>query len=94
MSIGFWRDLSVIWLSLFCFIGLLIPIAILYFVVRGMQALHNKVQPLFPKAQRISQVVRAQTDRLSQQVAEPVIQAHGRYARTRTWLQTLWPHGK
>ncbi len=91
---AFWRDLSVIWLSLFCFIGLLIPIAVLYFAVRGMQALHHKVQPLFPKAQGISGMVRTQTSRMSQRVAEPVIQAHASYAKTKTRLQTLWPHNK
>ncbi len=94
MSIAFWRDLSVVWLSLFCFIALVIPIVILYFVVRGMNYVQGKVHMLFQKAQGISRLVRVQTDRISDKVAEPVIQAHGRFAKTRTWLQSIWADGK
>lgn len=91
MGIAFWRDISVIWLSLFCFIALIIPIAILYFAVRGMNALQAKVLPLFRKGQAFSGAVRTRTERISQQVAEPVIQINSRYTKTRTRLQKLWP---
>jgi hypothetical protein len=94
MSIPFWRDISVIWLSLFCFVALVIPIVILYFAVRGMNILQAKVQPLFQKAQSISRAVRIRADSISEKIAEPVIQTHSRYTKTRTWLQKLWVNGE
>jgi len=91
MSLAFWRDISVIWFSLFCFIALVIPIVILYFAVRGMNILQAKVLPLLHKAQEISGLMRTQTDRMSQRVVEPVIQINSRYTKTKTRLQKLWP---
>ncbi|MCX6044236.1 MAG: hypothetical protein NT075_03935 [Chloroflexi bacterium] len=94
MSIALWRDISVVWLSLFCFVALVIPIVILYFAVRGMNFVQVKVHQLFQKAQGISRMVRVQTEGISEKVADPVIQVHGRFAQTRTWLQSLWADGK
>jgi hypothetical protein len=94
MSIAFWRDISVVWLSLFCFVALVIPIVILYFAVRGMNFVQVKVHMLFQKAQGISRMVRVRTESISEKVAAPVIQAHGRFAKTRTWLQSIWADGK
>ena len=94
MSIALWRDISVVWLSLFCFVALVIPIVILYFAVRGMNFVQEKTHMLFLKAQGISQIVRVRTESISEKVAKPVIQAHGSFAKTRTWLQSLWADGK
>ncbi len=94
MSVAFWRDISVIWLSLFCFVALVIPIVILYFAVRGMNFVQVKTHMLFQKAQGISRLVSVQTESISEKVAEPVIQAHSRFAKTRIWLQSLWADGK
>lgn len=94
MSLAFWRDLSVIWLSLFCFIALVIPLVALYFAVRGMNALQRKVTPLVELAQKYSRIVRMETEKISNKVVEPIIQINGRYTKTITWLQSLWANGK
>lgn len=90
MNISFWRDLSIIWLSLFCFIGLAIPLVAFYFMVRGMNALQSRVVPLFRKTQDITRMVRLRTEQGSEQVATPIIHAQRRYTQTSTWLQKLW----
>jgi len=90
MSISFWRDLSIIWLSLFCFIGLAIPLVAFYFMVRGMNALQARVVPLLRKTQDISHMVRLRTEQTSEQIATPIIHAQRRYTQTSTWLQKLW----
>ncbi len=94
MTIAFWRDLSIIWLSLFCFIALIIPIGVLYFVVRGMNFLQSKLTPLLRTAHHYSQIVRIQSENVSHKVAEPVVQANLHYTKTSTWLQSLWVDGK
>lgn len=89
MELGFWRDLSVIWLSLFCFIGLLIPIAALYFVVRGVHALHGGVQRLTQRGQTVSSQVRGQVNQASARVDEQAVRFQGRVRRTEAILRKL-----
>ena len=36
MELAFWRNIAIVWLSLFCFVGLIIPLVIGYFAVRGL----------------------------------------------------------
>lgn len=89
MEVAFWRDLSVIWLSLFCFVTLVLPIAALYFVVRGMDWLHRKSYTLAKQAQGLSGKVRIQSGRISNQVSEPVIRLNVRAKRFEGFLRNL-----
>lgn len=89
MEVAFWRDLSVIWLSLFCFVMLVIPLAALYFVVRGMDWLHRKSYTLAKQAQGLSGKVRVQSARVSTQVSEPVIRFNVRAKRFESFLRNL-----
>ena len=89
--LAFWRDLSIVWLSLFCFIGLALPLVILYFAVRGMNALHEKSYQLLLRAQAMSSQVPRQTERTAAQVSEPVIQFQKRVKRVETFIQSLRP---
>lgn len=81
MSLELWRDLAVIWLSLLCFIGSMIPLAIFYFAVRGMHAVNSRTRPLLYKAQSYSRMAREQTDAASERIARPVARAGGQVAR-------------
>ena len=92
--LAFWRDLSVVWLSLFCFIGLAVPLAILYFAVRGMNALHEKSYHLLRQVQRTSSKLPTQTEQLANRVSEPVIQAQKRMKRIETFFAALLPNEK
>lgn len=89
MDLTFWRDLSVIWLSLFCFIGLLLPIVALYFVVRGVNALHGGVQRLAHQGQRVSSGVRSQVTQVSARVDEQAIRFQGRIKQAETTVRKL-----
>ncbi|MBX3016210.1 MAG: hypothetical protein KF832_32110 [Caldilineaceae bacterium] len=89
MALTFWRDLSVIWLSLFCFIGLFVPVAALYFMVRGMQAFHGTVQRLAWRSQRLSRQVRSQVTTVSAQVDEQAVRFQGQVKRAETIIQKL-----
>lgn len=89
MDVAFWRDLSIIWLSLFCLIALVIPLAALYFVVRGLDWLHRKSYTLTKQAQGYSTRLRIQSERVSSQVSEPVIQVNVRAKRFTSFLRNL-----
>jgi hypothetical protein len=89
MDIAFWRDVSVVWLSFLCFIGLLIPLAALYFLVRGLNAAHTRLAPLLRRAQGYSRAMHNQSESLSHKVAEPVIQANRQLTKVQTLLQNL-----
>lgn len=92
--LAFWRDLSVVWLSLFCFIGLALPLVILYFAVRGMNALHERSYHLLRQAQRTTGKIPAQTEQLANRVNEPVIQLQKRTKRIEAFFESLLPDEK
>ncbi len=90
MALSLWRDISVVWLSLFCLIGLAIPLVALYFVVRGLNSLHQKTAGVLRQGQTYSRQLRQQGDRVSRAVAEPLIRTQGKATRWRTALDRLW----
>jgi hypothetical protein len=86
---AFWRDVSIVWLSLFCFLGLAIPLVILYFLVRGMNRALGKVESLLRKVQGYSQRVRQQSETISAKVAEPVVRVQTRVTRIQATLKRI-----
>ena len=94
MEVPFWRDLAVIWLSLFCFIGLLLPIAIFYFAVRGMNSLHGLTQRTVRRGQGLSSSTRRQVTTLSAKVDEQAIRMQGYVKQTEETLRRLVPGKK
>lgn len=94
MEVTFWRDLAVVWLSLFCLIGLLLPIALFYFVVRGVNSLHGLVQRTMWRGQGVSGSVRRQVTRVSAQVDEQAVRLQGRMKQVEETLRQLAPGQK
>ncbi len=89
MALHFWRNLSIIWLSPLCFIGLAIPLVALYFMVRGMNWVHGKTSLLLQRAQGYSQLARQQTERIADQLGDRVVRVQGRVTRIETFLSRL-----
>lgn len=89
MELALWRDISVVWLSLFCFIGLIIPVAISLFAVKGMHVVVDRTPRLLRQVQGYSRALRTKVDVASYQVAEPVIKAHKTSSRVSTLLDRL-----
>jgi hypothetical protein len=90
MNLALWRDISIVWLSLFCFIGLVIPLVVLYFMVRGISVVPAKLLPLLRRAQGYSRAMRQQSESLSNKIGDPVIQVKKRATRLRTALRKVW----
>lgn len=87
VDIAFWRNLAIVWLSLFCFIGLAVPLVILYFIVRGLQRVPGKVRPLLQQLQGYSQTLHHQSENLSTQVSEPLIRLNHRATKLQMTLR-------
>lgn len=83
MSLALWRDISLIWLLLLCFLGLLIPLAVSFAAVWGMHKALSQTRVALSSAQGISRLVRQRTDSVSESVVQPVIRSKRWAARTR-----------
>ena len=81
MSLEFWRNLSVVWIAIHAFVLFLIPTAIAYFLVRGINWVLAKTKLGFTKARGFSRQVNAKTEALYERVAAPVIAAHSKATR-------------
>lgn len=92
MEIETLRNLSIIWLSLFCVAGQLIPIVGLYFAIRGMNIATDKLPKLMGTVQSKTNMIRGQTDRISNRVAEPVLSIQNRLTQTEKTVRSLGPN--
>ena len=91
LSLAIWRDVSLIWLSLLCLIGLAVPLALAYLAVRGMDAALKKAGQGMQKAQGYSKIAREQTERLCAQARTPAVRVHRKVAYWRRVVNALWP---
>lgn len=89
MDFSFERDLALIWLSLFCVVGLLVPIIGLYFAVRGMNSAQKKSLELLKAGQLKAHQAKEQSERLSERTAQPFLRAQSQVARTKSTLKRL-----
>lgn len=89
MELALWRDIALVWLAFLCLIGLVVPLAVSLFAVKGMHAVVDRTPRLLRQLQGHSRSLRTQVDKASYRVAEPVIQAQGISARASTSLARL-----
>jgi hypothetical protein len=94
LSLSLWRDISVVWLSLLCFIGLIIPLAVAYFSVRGMDAALRYTGAALDKAQQLSSQVRMQTGKASHRIIEPVIKVNRQAAKWQEATRVIAPSSR
>jgi hypothetical protein len=89
MTLDFWRDIAVIWLCFQGFFLLIVPLAVAYFLVRGINWVVRKTPPLFHTVQGYSGQMRNKTEALADKVAEPVIRAHVKSREAQAVLDKL-----
>lgn len=85
MTLDFWRDLAIVWLAFLCLIGMVIPLAVSIFAVKGMHILVDRSPTLLAKARGVSRRVRSVSEEGSRRVVEPVVAAR----RTTTRITTV-----
>lgn len=89
MTLAQLRDISIVWLSLLCFIGMAIPLVITYFAVRGMNQVLGRTPGYLRRAQGISRAARDRTRSVTGQVAEPMIRTQGAAVQAQTTVRAL-----
>ena len=89
MGLEFWTNLAVIWLSLLCFVTLIVPAVGLYFAVRGMGYVNDATPRLLRKAQGYTQLAKTQTTQMSEKVAQPVVQVQAKASRMGATIRSL-----
>lgn len=89
MTLSQLADISTVWLAFLCFIGMLIPLAVTYFAIRGMNQVLGKTPGVLKRAQSVSRTVRDRTQMVSSRVAEPMIRTQGAAVKTETTVRKL-----
>ena len=89
MELGLWRDIALVWLALLCFIGLVIPLGVALFAVKGMHVLVDRTPRFMRQLQSYSRTARTHVNTASYRVTEPVIQTHKQGSRFATMLNRI-----
>jgi hypothetical protein len=89
VELALWRDIALVWLAFLCFLGLIVPLAVSIFAVKGMHAAVDRTPRLLRQVQGYSRALRTQVDAASYHAAAPVIQAHKQSTRISTLLNRL-----
>lgn len=94
MELALWRDFALVWLAFLCFLGLIIPLAVSIFAVKGMHAAVDRTPQLLRQVQGYTRAARTKVDVASTQIAEPVIQARKQSSRITTLLDRIFRRRK
>ncbi len=89
MSLEFWRNLSVIWISIFFFILCLVPLAFAFLAVQGMRKVLGGAQSGLESLQDASSKARAKTEETAAQVTSAVIQGQSKAEKSQATLRQL-----
>ena len=89
MSLEFWRNLSVVWISLFFFLLCLVPLAFAFLAVQGMRKVLGGAQSGLESLQDASSQARAKTEETAAKVTTAVIQGQSKGERAQATLRQL-----
>ncbi|MDE0336769.1 MAG: hypothetical protein OXI80_03785 [Caldilineaceae bacterium] len=89
MSLEFWRNLSVVWISVFFFLICLVPLAFAFLAVQGMRKVLGGAQSGLENLQDASSKARAKTEETAAQVTSAVIQGQSKAERSQATLKQL-----
>ena len=81
MDLRTWTDIAVVFLAIQCFVIMLIPLVLTFFMVRGMNMANSALPQYLIKAQGYSRIMRDQTVNVSDKIAAPLVQARAQQAR-------------
>jgi hypothetical protein len=89
MDLAVWRDVSLLWLILLTGIAVLPIGIILFFVVKALHRLRQLTKRAMPVAQKGARLMADKTDKLSQKIADPFIEAHVRGAQINGFVKAI-----
>lgn len=89
MSLEFWRNLSVVWISIHLLLLCLVPLAIAFLAVHGMRKILGSAQSGLENLQDASSQARAKTEEAAAKVTSAVIQGQSKGERAQATLNQL-----
>ena len=89
MSLAFWRDVAIVWLALFCFIGMAVPLAAALFAVKGVAVVLDRTPGVLGKAQGVTRRVRDYTDAGSRQAVTRALRVQHRVQHVTSAIRLL-----
>ena len=89
MTLEFWRNLSVVWISIFFFLLCLVPLAVAFLAVQGMKKVLGGAQSGLENLQNASSQARAKTEQTAAKVTSAVIQGQSKGERAQATLKQL-----
>lgn len=89
MTLEFWRNLSVVWISIFFFLICLVPLAIAFLAVHGMWKVLGGTQSGLERLKNASGQARARTEETAAKVTSAVIQGQSKAERSQATLKHL-----
>ncbi len=89
MTLEFWRNLSVVWISIFFFLICLVPLAVAFLAVQGMRKVLGGAQSGLERLQDASGQARAKTEEAAAKVTSAVIQGQSKAERSQATLKQL-----
>ncbi|MCY4082234.1 MAG: hypothetical protein OXF54_18470 [Caldilineaceae bacterium] len=89
MTLEFWRNLSVVWISIFFFLLCLVPLAVAFLAVQGMRKVLGGAQSGLENLQNASSQARAKTEQTAAKVTSAVIQGQSKGERAQETLKQL-----
>jgi hypothetical protein len=79
-------NLAIIFIAIHVFVGIFVPLVLMYFSMRGMMLANRKTREVMPLVQQYARQAAEGTEAVSQRIAEPVVKIYGFSNR---W-QTSW----
>ena len=89
MSLEFWRNLSVVWISIHLFLLCLVPLGIAFLAVQGMNWVLGGAQSGLERLQDASSQARAKTEETAAQVTTAVIQGQSKAKKSQATFRQL-----
>lgn len=89
MSLEFWRNLSVVWISIHLFLLCLVPLGVAFLAVQGMNWLLGRTSGGLQRLQNASGQTRARTEEAAAQVTTVVIQGQSKVENVQATFRQL-----
>lgn len=94
MSLEFWKNLSVVWISIHLFLLCLVPLGIAFLAVQGMNWLLGRTSGGLQRLQNASGRTRARTEDAAAKVTSAVIQGQSKADKAQATLRQLLRRSK
>lgn len=85
-------NLAIIFIVLHAFVGIFVPLVLMFFSMRGMMAANRKTREVMPLVQQYARQAAEGSEAVSQRIAEPIVKVYGASNRWQaSWRRATGP---